>query len=125
MSDARSFVAEVDRSVAELPLHVAPVVEKGADNIMRQMRDEMRSSASFGALAGSIGYDILEGGLAAEIGPASGGSGAGGLGFGANIPYFGGSNGGGGTVADPIGALNAEAPRFEDALAQRIAGALS
>ena len=34
----------------------------------------------------------------------------------ANIAYFGGANGGGGTVPDPRGALEAEAPRFEKAL---------
>ena len=47
----------------------------------------------------------------AEIGPATGGRVVGDL---AHLAYFGGANGGGGTVRDPEVHLEAEAPNLEE-----------
>lgn len=91
---------------------VEAVVKRGAVNIKDQLRAEMGASGHFGQAARSITFD-MRGYAAAEIGPES--KGAGKL---ENIAYFGGVNGGGGTVPDPRGALEAEAPNFERELAK-------
>jgi hypothetical protein len=101
---------------AALP-KVRGVVSKGALNVRNQMREEAGRSRHF-TFASSITYDMREGGafgggfVEAEIGPNKRFRSA----RLANIAYFGGANGGGGTVPDPRGALEAEWPRFEKAL---------
>lgn len=109
VSEVRQLVADMREIPAELARHVRPAVAKGALNIKNQLRDEWKKSTHF--TGAPINYDIEDDGYSAEIGPEH--KGAGNL---ANIAYFGGSNGGGGTVPDPEGALNAEAPKFEKAL---------
>ena len=110
---AQSF-AQAER--AALP-KVRGVVSKGALNIRNQMREEAGRSRHF-KFAPSITYDMREGGafgggfVEAEIGPNKRFRSA----RLANIAYFGGANGGGGTVPDPRGALEAELPAFEKAL---------
>lgn len=109
--DLRKLAVDLSAAGRDVEKKVKPVLLKGALNIQRQLRAEMASSASFGALSRSITFDLD--GLAAEIGPAKkSGSGTRGLGFGANIAYFGTSRGGG-TVPDPEGALIEEYPKFE------------
>lgn len=94
------------------------VLHKGANNIKRQLRQEMGRSRHFKAIVPKIGYDVTEVGvdgggiIEAEIGAAA--EGAGHL---DNIAYFGGARGGGGTVPDPLGALLEELPKFEKAVA--------
>lgn len=122
--ELRQFAADLADAPQRIIGRVPLVVKKGAVNIKKQLQDEMSASASFGALAPSITFDILDDGFTAEIGPMKSSSGKRGLGFGANIAYFGGSNGGGGTVADPQGALDAEVPRFEKALLDLLGEAL-
>ena len=92
---------------------VREVVRKGGVNIKAQLREEAAHSLHF-KLARYIGFDEVESlaGPAVEVGPTR--TGAGRL---ANIAYFGGVHGGGGTLPDPQGALDAEAPQFEAALA--------
>lgn len=91
---------------------VRPVVSKGALNVKNQMQRDMARSKYFRA-ARFINYDIESnhGHVEAEIGPRR--MGAGNL---AAIAYFGGSNGGGGTVRDPEEAMKEEEPRFMSAL---------
>ena len=91
---------------------VAAVVTKGAVNIRAQLKGEASASSHF-RLASQISYDLRFGftGIEAEVGPEK--RGAGNL---ANIAYFGGSHGGGGTLPDPRGALDAETPKFIKAL---------
>ena len=124
-SELRAFAVDLTRAGAGAAAAVRPVVSKGALNIKNQLVEEMSASRSFGALAPSITYDLDDDGLGAEIGPTkrSGGAGTSNLGFGANIAYFGTSRGGG-TVPDPQGALDAEAPRFEKAALDVIEGLL-
>lgn len=117
-SELRVFAADLTHAADDVAMKAPGVIAKGAVNIKAQLREEMGRSKSFGKLAPSIGYDLTDDGLEAQIGPKKrAGAGPTKAGTGANIAYFGGANGGGGTVPDPQGALEAESPRFEAALA--------
>lgn len=117
-SEVRALAADLRGVGAFVSAKVPGVVSKGALNIKNQMRAEASESTHF-RFAHTISYDLEERGYAAVIGPEKGGAGS--L---ANIAYFGGANGGGGTVPDPLGALEAEIPNFSDAIAKLIEGAL-
>lgn len=111
--DLRRFAADLRSGGALAGVRARPVIFKAAMNIKRQLGDDMRSSGHFKGVARDIDFDILDAGLAAEIGPRSGRGQAGAL---ANIAYFGSSRGGG-TVRDPQFALEREAPVLEEKLA--------
>ena len=117
MSEVRALAVDMQRVDSRLICHVKPVVKKGAVNIKEQLAAEMGGSASFGHLARSITFDLVDDGFGAEIGPAKTRGRKTNLRRGANIAYFGGARGGGGTVADPKGALDAETPALEKHLA--------
>lgn len=126
-SELRRLAADLTAAGSGIASRVRPVVVKGATNIKTQLRAEMRASRHFRGIAGDIDFsmsterDIGGGGvISAEIGPRSGPGQPGAL---ANIAYFGTSRGGG-TVPDPQGALDAEAPRFEAALGEALDGLL-
>ena len=108
--EVKEFASELGKVPTKVVTGVRPAVVKAGVNMKKQLREEMDKSKHFRA-SRSINFDVSDGGLAVEVGPTK--SGAGNL---ANIAYFGGVNGGGGTVPDPRGALEAEAPRFEKAL---------
>ena len=116
-SEVRALAADMRQVDHRLTRHVVPVVERGAMNVREQLRAEAASSAHF-RMARHITYDMKYAGfgaggvIEAEVGPEK--AGAGNL---ANIAYFGGANGGGGTVPDPQGAADSELPRFAKALA--------
>lgn len=116
-SELRSLVADMSKVPEEAKRKIPAVVEKGARNIKGDLTEQMKSSTHFKGFA-DIGYDILDGGMAAEIGPNKGGPGAG-----ANIAYFGTSRGGG-TVEDPIEALKREAGAVEKHLGDLLEGLL-
>ena len=106
-SELRAFAADLEKAPTTAIVKLKPVIKKAGVNIKKQMRAEMGKSKHFKA-ANSISFDEGDGGMAVEVGPTK--SGAGNL---ANIAYFGGANGGGGSVADPKVALDAEIPNFE------------
>ena len=108
--EVKEFASELGKVPTKVVTGVRPAVVKAGVNMKNQLREEMAASKHFKA-ANSISFDEGDGGMAVEVGPTK--SGAGNL---ANIAYFGGGNGGGGTVPDPRGALDAEAPRFEKEL---------
>jgi hypothetical protein len=118
-SEFRAAAADLTAAGSGVAARVRPVVKKGAGNIKGQLRREMQSSAAFKGITPDIDYSMHGGEMfgvgviEAEIGPRTGSGHAGNL---ANVAYFGGANGGGGTVPDPRGALEAEIPRFEKAL---------
>lgn len=87
------------------------VLAKGAVNIKDGMRADAGGHPKSRYFPTSISYDILDGGMAAEIGPDKSRV-QGALG---NILYFGTSKNA--PVLDINGPLNKETPRFEDALA--------
>ena len=111
-SEVRTLAADMRRVDERMVRHVIPVVERGAVNVRNQLREEAAQSGHF-KIGRHISYDMRDnaGAYEAEIGPEK--AGAGNL---ANIAYFGGANGGGGTIPDPRGALDAELPRFAQAL---------
>ena len=112
--EVRELAADFTRVPGELSRHAIPVLSKGALNIKNQMRESFEASgnAGFRYVGRTVTYDLTTEGneLSAEIGPDKP---SGAL---ANVAIFG-TPRGGGTVADPREALEAEAPRFEKALA--------
>lgn len=112
--EVRELAADFTRIPGELSRHAIPVLSKGALNIKNQMRESFEASgnAGFRFVGRTVSYDLHTEGneLSAEIGPTKP---EGAL---ANVAIFG-TPRGGGTVADPREALEAEAPRFEKALA--------
>ena len=112
--EVRELAVDFTRVPGELARHAIPVLSKGALNIKNQMRESFEASgnAGFRHVGRTVSYDLTTEGneYSAEIGPTKP---EGAL---ANVAIFG-TPRGGGTVADPREALEAEAPRFEKALA--------
>ena len=121
-SELRALAASFDRSVTRIAPEVRKVILVGAMKIKKQMRAEMGSSRSFRGTAPAIDFDMRGNAFYTEavIGPKVGSGEKGGL---AGIAYFGNSRGGG-TVSDPVGALDAETPHFERALLDVLGGLL-
>lgn len=115
-SEVDALSADLRGIDARLVRHLRPVLVRGAVNIKNQLREEASASTHFKGFSPGISFEEssyagLGGGeLAVDIGPEKGAPGS--L---ANIAYFGTSRGGG-TVPDPRGALEAEAPKFAKAL---------
>lgn len=122
-SELDRLATELGQAPVEVAKGIAPVVRKGALNIKNQLRDEMGESTHFKQVVSSITYETHArgDGHEAEIGAVTQGKVVGDL---AHFAYFGGANGGGGTVKDPEGALKDEAPRFIEALEDLIRDAL-
>lgn len=125
-SELRALGADLTAAGSGIAARVRPVVVRGAVAIKNQMRSDMRASRHFKGGGGDIDFDVTAvelfgvGVIEAEIGPHTGPGNPGAI---ANIAYFGTSRGGG-TVRDPQTALDAEAPRFEAALADLLDGLL-
>ena len=119
LSEVRAFARELEDAPLKVVREIIPVVRKGAVNIKSDMQADLRgsSNAGFRHVASTVSYDVLDGGFGVEVGPSKP---AGAL---ANVAYFGTSRGGG-TVADPVGALQAEVPRFEKAIDDILGGML-
>ena len=118
---ARELMADLASLPTQVQREVPKVIERGALNIKNQMRSEILQSAvgQKRGVESSITYDLHDGGYLAEIGPRKGGPGSI-----ANIAYFGGAHGGGGSAPDPRGALEAEAPNVEREILNIVSGAL-
>lgn len=125
-SELRQLGADLVSAGSGIAAKVRPVVVKGAVNIKNQLRSEAQASRHFKGGARDIDFSMTSqkvfgvGVIEAEIGPRSGPGQPGSI---MNIGYFGTSRGGG-TVPDPQGALDAEAPRFEQALGDILDGLL-
>ena len=120
VSELRKLATDLSSAPKLVKSEARGVISKAALNIKTQMRDEVARSRHF-RFAHTISYDLRVSGdtIEAEIGPETGGAGS--L---AGFAYFGGVNGGGGTVPDPQGALDAEAPNVEKYLDALVAKAL-
>ena len=106
-SEIRQLAADLDMAAATIAAKLRPIWSKAGVNIKKQLRDEMSQSEHFAAAAHRISYDLTtpaDDTLLLEVGPTHGAGDPGSLG---NIAYFGTSRGGG-TVPDPMGALEAE-----------------
>jgi hypothetical protein len=114
------LVADMRASADKLRKEVGQVVAKGALNIKQQIRNDFRQSEHFGStkpggVIQNVKYNRRDtaDSVEAEIAPFLDNDGTGAL---TGIAIHGGSRGGGGTVADPIIALQAEGSRFAAAL---------
>lgn len=119
----RELSADLGRIAASALPEVDAITKKGADNVKKQMIEDVKASPHFSSkrgrgLQGSISYDraYSAGEVGYEIGPDK--ARGGGIG---NIAYFGGANGGGGTL-DIDGPLKAEEPRLMKALDDFLGG---
>ena len=116
MSDITELAALLALASGKVERGVKQVVSKGSLNVKKQLMQEAGASTHFKQLKRSIGYDLtataafVEG----EIGPQKERDAAAGL-LGA---YWGWSKGGGGSLPDPLGALEAEQPNVTEALAR-------
>lgn len=108
-SELRRLIQDLGQISQEVKAEARGALEKGALNIKKQMQSEASATRHYN-FAHRITYDtkVTAGGVQAEIGPETGG-----VASLAGIAYFGGVNGGGGTIPDPQGALDAEAPNVE------------
>lgn len=116
-SDARRLVAQLAELDKSMPREIRASTSKAALKVKTALRNDMAKSKYFHQVAGVISYDIAGNASysEAQIGPVSGPGGV--PGDLAGIAYFGGANGGGGNVPDPMIAAKAEAPHYEKALA--------
>lgn len=98
---------------------VRQVVSKGSLNVKNQLKAEAMTSRSFGQINRAMGYDLNEtdNSVEGEIGPTKERDKSAGL----LMAYYGQSRGGGGTLPDPLLALQAEEPGFIAAL-ENVAG---
>lgn len=106
---------------AVLPM-VDAVMKHGAQNVKEGMADDARQSKHFRRVADTMSYDSAYrfGAVGYEVGPDADRGGAAHL---AGIMYFGGANGGGGSV-DVDAALTREEPGLLKALGDVIGGVL-
>lgn len=121
-SELHAFVAELGEVTPKVAAKVPGVVKRGANNIKQTMAADFSRSRSFGQIGPTVNYDVRmdSDGVEAEIGPDKRRRAA----RLANIAYFGGANGGGGTVRDPDHALEAESSRFMKALSDLLGDVL-
>lgn len=96
-SDALAVAADLEAAASELVGKVRPVVTSIGDEMVDALKADLAGSSSFGHAAGSVSQEP-DGPTGFKVGPTKP---AGAI---ANIAYFGGSHGGGGTVRDPLDA---------------------
>lgn len=121
-SELHAFVAELGEVTPKVAAKVPGVVKRGANNVKQTMQSDFSGSRHFGQIGRTVSYDITmdANGVEAEIGPNKRFRAA----RLANIAYFGGANGGGGTVRDPEHALEEESGRFMKALSDLLGDVL-
>lgn len=135
-SELGALADDLMRIPSRLVPKIKPIVAKSALEVKKIMRADAAKSAHFKQLAPTINYDLNvfefagDASIEAEIGPDKhvvvGGSGTGPHTPGnlANIAYFGGARGGGGTIRDPVDALLEVAPDFLEFIGQAVDGVL-
>ena len=121
-SEVHAFAAELGRVAGKALPGLDAVLKKGAQQIKDDLVADAKGSRHFKQIAPTISYDREAGigRIGYEIGPDKDRGGAAKL---ANIAYFGGARGGGGTL-DLDGPLRAEEPRLMSALDDYLGGLL-
>lgn len=106
--ELRGLASDFRQAPNGLQREARAIVRKGGVQIKNRMQREMSQSSSFRVVAPSIDFDEIGGGgtIGVEVGPNAAAGSAAPL---AGIAYFGGARGGGGTVPDPMQALEDEA----------------
>lgn len=123
-SELERFAGRLDSVAAkDLGAVVKPIVQRGAGNVQRAMRADMAGSSHFKQVARKITFETrpLAGSVTCDVGPITEGKVTGDL---AHFAYFGGANGGGGSVRDPQAALDDEAPTFFEHIGKVLDGLL-
>ena len=112
-SELKRYADDLMRLEPKVELQVDSILKKGATNVKNTLREDMSQSRSFKQIARTINYDIekFDGGIEAQVGPDKYWR-AGRL---ANIAYFGGARGGGGTV-DFDNGIRKELPNLNEHL---------
>lgn len=107
----RELVHDLTAAPGKLLPQVDGVLKKGANNIKEHLREDAAGSKHFAQIAPTISYDSAYRFQEPryEVGPDKQRGGAASL---ANIAYFGGVNGGGGTL-DLEAPVTVEAPKLE------------
>ncbi|MDF2915989.1 MAG: hypothetical protein K0S70_206 [Microbacterium sp.] len=115
------FASDVAKAAEAAVKDVDPIVRTEAHELKDQMNSDLAGSRHFRGAAGSVTYDsrFSVGTVGYEVGPDKGRRG----GAIANIAYFGGSNGGGGTV-DLDGTFKAAGDALEKNLDKFLGGLL-
>lgn len=113
-TELRALAVDLGRAAARATPLVDDVLEHAASNVKDEMVEDAEGSRSFRGIARTISYDRTRtlGGTVFEVGPDKSRGGAARLGV---IAYFGGANGGGGTL-DIERPLRSEGPRMMQAL---------
>jgi hypothetical protein len=108
----RELSADLGRIASSALPEVDKILKKGAQSVKDEMVSDAQASRHFRSIARSISYDSAYrvGEAAYEVGPDKDRGGEI-----ANIAYFGGANGGGGTL-DIDAPLQSEEPRLMKAL---------
>ena len=109
VSELRTLAADLGKISDGASKRAAAVVKRGAVNIETQMQTDFAGSKHFRQIGPTINFDMVptRTAIEAQIGPDKRRRAA----RLANIAYFGGANGGGGTV-DVTNGLRQETPKF-------------
>jgi hypothetical protein len=113
------LTADLIKAAPLAVLKVEPIVKKAAQNVKKAMQADANKSRHFKQIARTVTYDVNVGqfggdaSVDAEIGYDKSVGSVAAL---AGIAIFGTSRPGGGTVRNPVEALNDEAPNLERAL---------
>ena len=105
---------EIAVATAAAESQARPVMQKAGVVMKDALRSDLRASKHFAGIAGDVSFDttVTAAGIDLEVGLRSGPGQPGALG---NVAYFGTSRGGG-TVPDPVHALEDELPNVEQHL---------
>lgn len=116
----RELSADLGRIASRALPEVDAITKKAADNVKSEMVSDAQGSRHFKRIAPTISYDrsTSMGQVSYDVGPDKDRDEAASLG---NIAYFGGANGGGGTL-DIDGPLAHEEPRLMKALDDYLGG---
>ncbi|WP_372699416.1 hypothetical protein [Arthrobacter sp. JSM 101049] len=112
-SEITELVHDMGLAPAKLARKIKPIMAKTGLATKRRLQADLRASPHFKPAARSIDYDVKTFGfdgtgiIQVEVGPNAQRDTTAAL---AGLAYFGGSNGGGGTVADPVVAMRQEEP---------------
>lgn len=111
---ADELAAEFHRASVQVKLVTEKAVDLAGAKLSKVMADDSRRSTWF-PLHRDMGYDFkaISDGAEVEVGARKGG-----IGSLAHIAYFGGANGGGGTIRDPERAMEDVEPEFLDVIGE-------
>lgn len=123
LGDLDALVRDLGVAPAKADRAIRRVMKRGGQEMKKKMQADFQGSRSFRHVGRSVTYDVVErrGATTIEVGPDAARSSSAPL---AGIAYFGGANGGGGTVREPDYILEAEADNAVDWIEKELRGLL-